>query len=164
MPSPIVTGLLQNALTAEERSRVLILYAQGLRLLFTVGSPRQTAEHWAAAWDAVYRELLALVLTRHRRLSETVRRATQHFFSPTYQLSRAQLFALYQVMVKRRDAEVQGLLRLARLTDASWFRRRRPRRRTEKGPRRRGAHRKKLLAPRQPKQRAAGVPRARGGP
>jgi hypothetical protein len=49
MSSLSALALPQNALTAEERSRVLVLYARGLRLLFTVGSPRQTAEQWAAA-------------------------------------------------------------------------------------------------------------------
>src|SRR5713101_5865204 len=106
MSSSIVTTLLQNALTAEERSRVLVLYAQGLRLLFTVGSPGQRAEHWAAAWDAVYRELLALVLTRHQRLSATVRVTTQNFCTPTYlvQLSCEERLALSQVVAKSEDA------------------------------------------------------------
>jgi hypothetical protein len=164
MSSLSPTTLLQNALTAEERSRVLVLYTRGLRLLFTVGSAGQTPAQWAAAWEAVYRELLALALTRHQRLSETVRVATHHFFSPTYQFSHAQGLAFYQVMAQRLDTETQGLWRLARLTDASWLRRRRPRRHTAKVQRRRGAHRKKLRTPEPRKQPAAGVPQARGGP
>src|SRR5712692_3425107 len=132
MPSPIVTTLLQNALTAEERSRVLILYAQGLCLLFTVGSPRQSGEHWAAAWDAVYRELLALAFTRHRRLSETVRVTTQNFCTPTYlaQLSCEERLALSQVVAKSEDAAGQGFLRLIRLLDPPWLRAGKPQRRT----------------------------------
>jgi hypothetical protein len=165
MVSLAALALAQNALTEEERSRVLVLYARGLRLLFTVGSPRQSAAQWAVAWEAVTRELLILVALRHQRLSETARLATHHFFSPPYQISRAQLLALYQVMAQRQDAEAQGLVRLTRLLDPAWRRRQPPQQRpAQKRQRRRGAHRKKLglSRPRQP--RTAGRPRARAGP
>ena len=86
-----------------QNRRVLVLYARGLRLLFTAGSPRPPPTQWAAAWDPVYGELLALAFTRHGRLSETIEVATQNFCTPVYlaHLARAERFALSQVMAKR---------------------------------------------------------------
>jgi hypothetical protein len=159
------TTLLQNALTEEERSRVLVLYARGLRLLFTLGSAGHPPAQWGAAMEVVYRELLLLAFTRHGRLSETVRLATDHFFRPTYQVSYTQLLTLYQVMAQRLDAEAQGGLRLTRLLDLARRKRRPPRRRpvkTVRRPRHR-AHRKTLRGLRQRQPRTRGTPRARGG-
>ena len=154
--------LAQNALTDEERSRVLVLYARGLRLLFSVGSPRHSAAQWAAAWAAVSGELLALVTLRHQRLSETVRVTTHHFFSPPYQVSHAQLRALHRVMTQRLDAEMWGLIGLTRLLDPPRRKKRRPQQRTVKRVQRRESHRKKFFTAGQRKQRTAGRPRAGG--
>jgi hypothetical protein len=133
-------ALAQNALTPTERRRVLLLYARGLRLLFTARSPRQITAQWVEAWEAVFGELLALVLTRHRRLSETVQMMLHHFLSHPPQGSRAQLEALYQVMARQLDAEVRGALRLLHMGETPG--RRQPRQRTAQRARRRRAHRK----------------------
>jgi hypothetical protein len=78
-------------------------------------------------------------------------------------LARAKRFALYQVVAKRWDAEAQGLLRLTRLLDTLWRRAGKPKRRTARVKRWRGApHRKKLLPPGQRQRRTAGSQRARG--
>src|SRR3954447_6179578 len=147
-------ALAQHALTPEERSRVLLLYARGLRLLFTARSPRQLTARWVAAWEAIYGELLALVLTRHRRLSETVQLTLHHFFSPPHPVSRAQLEALYQVLARQLDAEARGALRLLRMGAPP----------TVQSARRRGVPRKKFFTPGPRKPRRAGGPRACGGP
>jgi hypothetical protein len=120
--------LAQDALTEEERSRVLVLYARGLHLLLSVGSPRQSVAPWAAAWEALYRELLTLVALGHRRLSETVELMTHHLFHPLSQVSGTELWALWPALSQRLAPGVQGMVWLTALLDPPWGGRQEPQR------------------------------------